>query len=85
MSDAEAFFASELQRLMALPLTNEADLEAWYEESAKLETVMEQKFSELEIPHAIRHFINDADIRAKDAGYRDYQDRAVAAYLSSLR
>ena len=84
MCEAEAFFASELQRLIALPLTNDAELAAWYEESAKLETVMEQKFPELEFPHEVRHFIIDADIRAKDAGYRDRQHRMIAGYIADL-
>ncbi len=84
MSEAEAFFAPALQRLMALPLTNDAELEAWYEESAKLETVMAQKFPELEFPHEVRHFIIDADIRAKDDGYRNRQHRIIAGYIEDL-
>ena len=84
MSEAEAFFASELQRLIALPLTNDAELETWYDESAKLETVMEQRFSEVEFPHEVRHFIIDGDIRAKDAGYRDRQHRIIAGYIADL-
>ncbi|HTH50105.1 MAG TPA: hypothetical protein VMB21_21510 [Candidatus Limnocylindria bacterium] len=84
MGAAKAFFAAELQRLMALPLTSEAELTAWYEASAKLETVMEQKFPELEFPHEIWHFLSDADIRAKDASYRDRQHRLIAGYIADL-
>lgn len=84
MDAARTFLTAELQRLMTLPLTNKAELEAWYRESAKLETAMEQKFPELELPHEVRHFIIDADIRLSDAGYRDRQHRMIAGYIAEL-
>jgi hypothetical protein len=33
-------------------------------------------------PHEIWHFLADADIRARDAGYRKYQEQIVTDYLT---
>jgi len=83
--EAADYLATQLERLMALPLTTHADVEHWYEESSTVEQTLEQRFPRFEPEHEVSHFFSDADIRSRDSGYRDRQDRIMSEYVQFLR
>ena len=82
---AAEYLASQLERLMALPLTTPADVELWYEESSSVERTLEQRFPQFEPEHEVWHFFSDADIRSRESGYRDRQHRLMSEYVQRLR
>ena len=85
MDTGSQFLADQLERLSRLPLTTADDVAAWDHQAAQLQTELEQRFPRLEFPHAIHHFLTDSDIRARDAGYRERQERFIAEYVARVR
>jgi hypothetical protein len=83
--EAADFFADELERLMALPLTTKADVEHWYAERSETEKILKKRFPNFEFWHEVWHFLHDPDIRARDVGYRDYQHGLMRDYVACLR
>ncbi len=84
ISPAE-YFAAELERLMALPLTTPAETERWYDECGTVQQTLEQQFPDFAPEHEFWHFCSDADIRSRDSGYLDYQHRLMSEYVHRLR
>ncbi len=70
---------------MALPLSTKQDVEPWYAERDKTEKILKERFPNFEFWHEVWHFLLDADIRARDAGYRDYQHGLIRGYVAFLR
>jgi hypothetical protein len=85
MSPAESYLASQLERLMALPLATKSDLENWEFEANNVEETLDEEFPDFEPSDDFWHFMIDADIRLRDVEYRDYQHKLVAQYISRLR
>ena len=85
MVNANSFLADGLDRLLGLSLASSADLAVWYEQADCLHSDIERRFSEFELPHFLYHFFSDADIRARDAEYGEWQGRLVREYIESLR
>jgi hypothetical protein len=79
------FFAGELERLMALPLSTKLDVERWYAERSKTEKMLKERFPKFEFWHEVWHFLLDPDIRARDAGYRDHQHSLMRDYVAFFR
>ncbi len=82
---AAQYLAAELERLMALPLSTKAEVAQWYAESRLVEAALGERFPSFGFYHEIWHFFADADIRARDTGYRDYQHGLMAEYVADLR
>ena len=83
--EAADFLASQLERLMALPLTTPAEVEIWYGERDAVQEALQKQFPRFEPFHEVWHFFADADIRGRDVGYRDHQHRLMSDYLQHLR
>ncbi len=83
--EAADFFAGELERLMALPLTTKSDVDHWYAERDKTEKILKERFPKFEFWREVWHFFLDPDIRARDAGYRDHQHGLMRDYVAFLR
>jgi hypothetical protein len=79
------FLASQLERLMALPLTTSAEVEAWYGKCDAVQMDLQKQFPQFEPFHEVWHFFADADIRSRDTGYRDNQHRLMSDYVQHLR
>lgn len=79
------YLASELERLMALPLTTPAEIAHWDGECATVQRTLEQRFPQFEFEHEVWHFFTDSDIRARDTGYRERQHRLMSEYVHRLR
>lgn len=82
---AASFLASELERLMALPLETPDDVARWDVECAKVETELETRFPSFEVEHYVYHFFTDSDIRQRDAGYQQRQHQVISDYVRRLR
>jgi len=76
--------ARELRRLQrSSPGTNDA-MPAWYEESRRFADDLALHFSGVDLPEEVWHYLHDADLRAKDPGYRRMQDQAIDAVIADL-
>jgi hypothetical protein len=82
---AADFVATELARLMSLPLDTPEAVERWDSASADFQTALETRFPSFEIEHHVWHFLTDSDIRQKDADYRQRQHQAISDYVTRLR
>lgn len=83
--EAAKYLATEIERLMALPLSCKADVDHWYSECGKAQRVLIKKFPEFEFYHEVWHFFADADIRARDDSYCDRQHGLMSDYITRLR
>lgn len=85
MDEGAQFLVSELERLLSLPLDSKSQLQNWYAESERVQRELLERYPDLEHPHEVWHFLADADIRARDAGYRQYQEKIVTDYIRRIR
>ena len=85
MDEGTKYLVTELERLMSLPLSSESELEVWYTESERVQRELPERFPNLDYPHEIWHFLADADIRARDTGYRQYQEQIIMDYIMPVR
>jgi hypothetical protein len=83
--EAAEYLAAQLERLMALPLITPTDLEHWHTERYAIERELETRFPHFLPEHEVGHFFDDADIRSRDIGYRDYQHGMMSQYVRFLR
>ena len=80
-------FADRLERLLQLPLDHADHVAPWYVARGELTDWIDAHFSELPfgVPHHLYHYFDDADIRAKEPGYRTDQEDAVRLVIRQLR
>ncbi|MBA8682415.1 hypothetical protein [Stenotrophomonas tumulicola] len=45
----------------------------WYDRAKKVRSLMELDKGDLQVPHALWHYLDDADIRIKDQRYAEAQ------------
>ena len=83
--EATTYLATELDRLMALPLTTPAEVEHWYEEAGAVGAALKHRFPHFEPDHEVSHFLCDADIRSRDSGYCERQHKFMSEYVQDLR
>ena len=81
------FLANEIEHLVRLPLTNQQELEAWYRACNLIQDRIEVRFGSAAsvLPSVMFHYFSDADIRLKDASYRQDQDKTASAFIHRLR
>jgi hypothetical protein len=82
---AAEFVATNLERLISLPLDSPEDMKRWENECANFQKLLETRSPAFEVEHHIWHFFTDSDIRQKDIGYKQRQHQAVADYIRGLR
>ena len=80
-------FADRLEHLLHLPLDGLDNVDSWYSASDELSDWIDTHFAELPliVPHHLFHYFSDADIRAKEPGYRVEQERDVRLFIRQLR
>jgi hypothetical protein len=81
----ETYLASELDRLIALPLDTKGDLDSWESQRVQVEQTLHEKFPDFEPSDIFWHFVTDADIRLRDMSYREYQHGLISRYVRRLR
>jgi hypothetical protein len=80
-----AAVAELLERLAASSPTDTAALTAWYERTEAFEKTLDTEYRSIELPNVVRHYLNDADIRFKDAEYKASQEAQIAEVIAALR
>jgi hypothetical protein len=76
--------ASELRRLVASSPLSAEDAAAWQAEASQACDRMAGKFPDVSLPHAVMHYLSDAELRAKDSDYRASQKRMMEAVIGNL-
>ncbi len=79
----DEFLITALQSLAARPVTNRKELEAWRVEAGRIEESFTPEQADA-VPHFVWHYLADADIRLRNAGYRADQERRLQQVLSEL-
>ena len=82
---AAKYLAVELDRLMSLPLDTPESVGRWDIESDEVMTALDMHFSHFLVERQARRFFADADLRQKDAAYRQQQHQYIADYVKRLR
>lgn len=77
------FLINALQTLAASPLTNRKELAAWRLEANRLEESFTPEQAD-SMPHFVWHYLGDADIRLRNAGYRADQERRLQQLFREL-
>ena len=72
-----------LQTLAARPVTNRKELAAWRLEADRLEESFTPEQADT-VPPFVFHYLADADIRLRNAGYRADQERRLQLTLGEL-
>jgi hypothetical protein len=85
MNDSRNFFADGLEKLLAMPIDTKQELDAWYAASKRLRDTICSQHPEVEYEGEIYHFLVDAEIRQRDAGYRKWQEGEVRHYIEAVR
>jgi len=73
----------ELSSLQALPITSKEERDIWYTEAQVFADKLHGNWSEIYdlLHHELEHYLTDADIRAKDEGYKKYQENLLSELL----
>jgi hypothetical protein len=79
------YLVDELEKLLSMPIGSEQELETWYAESKRVQAELPDRFPDLNYPHEVWHFLADADIRSRDPGYRQHQERVIIDYIERVR
>lgn len=80
-------FALELERLVAFPISDSTSLDEWYRRASAFRETTYSRFPSIydRLPHELEHYLDDADIRLKDSGYKAVQDEFMTNLLRKLR
>lgn len=66
-----------LRMLLESEPTSAEQVSAWYRRAEALKCVLQSSASEMNVPHVIWHYLDDADIRFRDRVYAEEQILAV--------
>ena len=72
-----------LESLAARPVTNRKELAAWQLHAGRLEQSFTPEQADA-MPDFVWHYLADADIRLRNAGYRAEQERQLKRVLGEL-
>ncbi|MBX9402320.1 hypothetical protein K4L06_13480 [Lysobacter sp. BMK333-48F3] len=62
-----------VRELLDTEPASKAEMKDWYEKAREAKALMELDVGELDVPHALWHYLEDADIRLKDPEYSKVQ------------
>jgi hypothetical protein len=77
------FLIGALEALAARPLTTRKDLAAWRAEAHRLEESFTPEQAD-SVPSFVWHYLGDADIRLRNASYREDQQRRLRQVVQQL-
>ena len=75
--------SEKLRKLHAMPIGTAEEIAAWEAAAEKLSERLYEDYKDVydSLPHEIEHYLVDVDIRAKDPGYAQYQEKMLADLL----
>ena len=76
--------AAELRRLLDASPVDESQLPNWELVSEDIDARLRSAYPEILLPIQVMHYLNDGDIRAKDASYREMQNRSMAGIIEAF-
>lgn len=78
--------AERLRALAATPVSDRAELDAWYAAARRLQDWMSANAQDISsaVPHFVWHYLADADIRLKDSLYAVDQTRQLMEIVQAL-
>jgi len=79
-----ANIASCLSHLVESPPQEREGLAAWYAAAREADTQIRAKYSDVQLPVVVMHFMHDADTRIKDAAFRQAQISAIREVIWKL-
>jgi hypothetical protein len=79
-----ANIASSLSRLVELSPQEPEGLDAWYAAAREADAQIRTKYSGVQLPAVVMHFMHDADTRTRDAAFRDAQLSAIRDVIWNL-
>jgi len=81
------FIADQLEPITKLPLNTTDDEDAWYAATQQVMERLKTRFPDVAsvVPHALYHYIDDADIHRKKPSYRAGQQRYIVEFIHELR
>ena len=76
----------DIRVLNQRPIATEAERNLWHIEVQRLREKLRSTYKEIsrDLPHELEHYFDDADIRARDAGYRKRQEDFIAWLLELI-
>lgn len=76
----------DIRVLNQRPIATEEERALWYAEVQQLRAKLYSTYKEIydALPHELEHYLDDADIRAKDAGYRVRQEKFMVEFLEFI-
>ncbi|RYD85092.1 MAG: hypothetical protein EOP84_03610 [Verrucomicrobiaceae bacterium] len=79
--------ASQLERLLQLPLDSPSDVDPWFDACAEVQAWLEAHVDELPfvLPPDLIFYFHDPDIRAKEPEYKEWQEQAIRHLIKQLR
>lgn len=76
---------SSIFELIKMEPSSKIEMMTWYEKANKVKLLMELDKGDLQVPHSLWHYLDDADIRLKDQRYAEYQISQVIEALRNWR
>ena len=76
----------DIRVLMNFPITTKKERSKWYDQTKKLREKFHSKYKDIydDFPHELEHYLDDADIRAIDEGYRIKQQAFIGEFLQVI-
>ncbi len=67
-----------------MPLTTKEEVKRWYEAADVFDRRLRTDWISIydSLPHELEHYLIDAELRFKDAGYAEYQRKLLDSLLS---
>lgn len=81
VDDTKRRILTSIYELIEMEPKSEAEMMAWYEVAKKVKSLMEFDKGDLQVPHALWHYLDDADIRMKDQRYAAEQTLQIKETL----
>jgi hypothetical protein len=76
--------AAELRELLESSPRTEDGVAAWTEMAYAAYRRLLDEYPDVRLPIQVMHFVHDADVRARDPEYREYQEHLMAEIVMNL-
>lgn len=73
VEDTKRMIFDSISDLIEMEPVSKSDFMNWYDSAKRVKLLMELDKGDLQIPHALWHYLDDSDIRMKDRRYAEAQ------------
>ncbi len=84
--EGRQFLADELEKLLAIPVTTEADMIAWVTAGKQLRQTLRVRYPDVQVEGHIYNFLSRVGVetRRRDPGFRRQQENIVRTYIAEV-